>query len=216
MAHIRSEIRQPDAGRRPADPLFDCRLFLGMAEAFDRQSAEAALGLEDLTRAESRMLGELRGEGISPAGLRVRALPEDDALGYMLPRRMRAWAGLYLSAPPDRGVFITLAAEVIDHLAEFCGPDGLLRIGTVSAPASRSDFLQQLESMADSGAAEKMAPAAAREETGSPDASPPRIKLYLAPGRRAEEFFAPFSPAGIRPRSAAQPFPHTLIGLLAR
>jgi len=214
VGRIRSDIRRSDAARPGADPLFDCRLFLGIAEAFDRQMAETAQSLGNLEEAESRMLSELRGEKAFPLRRMDGAEQGTDALIYMVPRRIRAWAGLYLSAPLPNAVFVTLARDVIEHLTEMFGQDRMRYIGTVSPPESRNTLMQQLE--AEAGAprppAEGSVPAGKNEAL--PDSRDFQLEIYLAPDQRPEKFFAAFSPPGIGPPAPPESFRHTLIGLL--
>jgi hypothetical protein len=214
VARIRSDIRRSDTARPGANPLFDCRLFLGIAEAFDRQMAETARSLGNLEKAESRMLSELRGETALPLRRTAGAEQGMDALIYMVPRRIRAWAGLYLSAPLPNAVFITLARDVIGHLTEMCGQDQMRHIGTIPPPKSRSTLMQQLEATAGAPRppAEISVPAGKNEAL--PDSRDFQLEIYLAPDRRPEKFFAAFSPPGIDPPAPPASFRHTLIGLL--
>ena len=212
VARIRAEIRRSDTARGPQDPLFDCRLFLGMAEAFDRQMIETARQLEKIEKAESRMLEALKGSDAPARERDAGRPPETDALHYMLPQRIRAWAGLYLAAPLPNAVFATLSAEAVDQLAETPGAEGLHRLGSVSPPASRPDFMRQLAALADGGAAAETAFPAAGSEAGAADG--PRLELYRVDGCRAEAFWAAFAPRGIAVQPAAESFRHTLVGLL--
>ncbi len=211
-AHIRSEIRRGDPAAPAADPLFDCRLFLGMAETFDHQTAETAQRLANLENAESRMLGQLRGETQIPLRPSAHAEAVRDALTYMLPRRIRAWSGLYLSAPRPTGIFITLARDVIDHLAEICGPDRIRCMGTIAPPETRSVLIEQLEAAAAAPRPEGALPIGAEGAPGGSGDS--RLEIYLAPDRKPEKFFAVFSPRGMQPAPMPVSSRHTLVGLL--
>ncbi len=215
VARIRAEIRRSDTGRVTQDPLFDCRLFLGMAEAFDRQTAETARELEKLERAESRMLEALKGEGEAGRGYGARRPPEADALLYMLPRRIRAWAGLYLAAPLPNAVFVTLSAEAVDQLAETPGAAAPDRLGSVSPPASRNALARQLAALAAGDTPADAGLPAGGDTAADTDGPQPRLELYRVADRRAEVFWAAFAPRGIAPQPAAQSFRHTLIGLLS-
>ncbi len=213
VARIRAEIRRSDTARGPQDPLFDCRLFLGMAEAFDRQMTETARQLEKLEKAESRMLEALKGRDAAPARAPGGGRPpETDVLHYMLTRRIRAWAGLYLAAPLPNAVFVTLSAEAVDQLSETPGAEGLHHQCSVCPPASRPDFMRQLAALAAGDASTEAAFPASGNEAGAADG--PRLELYRVDGCRAEAFWAAFAPRGIAMQPAAESFRHTLVGLL--
>ena len=113
VARIQSQIRRGDLKQAASDPLFDCRLFLGIAQEFDRQMAELARSLETFRKAEVRMMRELKGEmetapakagEFSPAnhiaGLHDPQTPQ--GLGRSLPQSPAArwhfhhqWSGCY-------------------------------------------------------------------------------------------------------------------------
>ena len=214
VARIRSQIRRGDSPPPAADPLFDCRLFLGIAQEFDRQMAETARGLENLGAAEARMMRELKGETATESAKTEGSVPPAASLAYMMPRRIKAWTGLYLSAPLRHGIFITPVPDVIDHLTEIGDPGRIHHVGTFAPPESRDVLNRQLESAAGTSWPRKGLNLSISGQEAPSGTGDPQLEIYMVPNETPEEFFASFSPPGIKPSLVEGQFRHTLMGIL--
>ena len=215
VARIQSQIRRGDLKQAASDPLFDCRLFLGIAQEFDRQMAESARSLETFRKAEVRMMRELKGEMETAPAKAGDSVPLTTSLAYMIPRRLKAWAALYLRAPLRDGIFITSGPDVIDHITTIGVPGRIHRIGTLVPPKSRNILIQRLES-----AVNAPWPHGGQDPPITGDKSPLnqqdlRLAVYMVPDVSPEHFFATFAPTGINPPSAQGQLRHTLIAMPA-
>ena len=98
VARIRSEIRKGASGSDDAalDRLTRARLFLLMAEHYDRQRQELETDLEAFETMETAMLSALRDENPETGPL-AAAVPGgiEDPGRFMVEERIRAWARLY-------------------------------------------------------------------------------------------------------------------------
>jgi hypothetical protein len=129
VAHIRSEIRggsRTAAAQPEPDPVFGDRLFLRLAEAFDRHQSAIATDLEACRRQEAEMLTTLMGDDSqTPAPvLADPAPPGRDPGSYMTRRRLGAWRRLAENAPelqPQTDppiLWLTTSRAVFDELIE--------------------------------------------------------------------------------------------------
>lgn len=119
---LRSEILRHGAGaqngRDPADGLFQARVFLHMAQAFDRQQHElqqALAAIDDRQQAMLRELGDF--EDLPPSASR-RPTPAPDPGAHMTARRLAAWAQLALQAPASDAVLLTDSPAAWDLLTD--------------------------------------------------------------------------------------------------
>ncbi len=117
VSQIRSRLRQAD-GTAESGSLMPARVFLHLAQEFDRQSWELQ---RDLTRHEklsAELLHALTGED-DPSG---RARDHSPALGpagpedHLWERRLAAWARLFLCRAYPSPVFVTSSAAVVAHV----------------------------------------------------------------------------------------------------
>ncbi|MDJ0781020.1 MAG: hypothetical protein QNJ22_03570 [Desulfosarcinaceae bacterium] len=107
----------------PEDPVFDARLFLAMAEAYDRDSAQAARQLQALQALEMEVLQEMHAETqtnarIGPPTAALAAAEDRGAL--MTSERLRAWATLASQDVAAPALMVTDSRAVADELLEFC------------------------------------------------------------------------------------------------
>jgi len=106
------------------DPVFIARLFLLMAQAFDRQAAELENDLAATDHTAQQMFAKIRGQGGdsgSASGFsddRVGAGAPEDPGGYMPDARIRAWLRLAEQDPDCPQVWITTSPAVIAAVDE--------------------------------------------------------------------------------------------------
>jgi hypothetical protein len=119
---IRSEILRHSAGAKtgpdPADALFQARLFLQMAQAFDRQQRELQQALEAIDGRQQAMLRELGDFDAPPPAPSARLGPAPDPGAHMTVERLAAWAHLALQAPAPDAVLLTDSPAAWDLLAD--------------------------------------------------------------------------------------------------
>lgn len=119
-AQIRAEIKRERGAIRPdhsAERLFGFRLFLALAQDFDEKSDEINQEFDAIQEIEREVLNDLKGEGHVPPEIRGSA-GLMDSIDYMLPERMKNWAGLFLTNPVDSGIFVTSSRSVVDCLID--------------------------------------------------------------------------------------------------
>jgi hypothetical protein len=119
---LRAEILGQGAGAKhdpdPADALFQARVFLQMAQAFDRQQHELHQALAAVDDRQQAMLRELGDYEKLPPGASRRPAPAPDPGAHMTAERVAAWARLALQAPPSDAVLLTGSPAAWDLLAD--------------------------------------------------------------------------------------------------
>ena len=99
-SRIRSDIlHYQDASPDPAhDPVFNARLFLEIAAAYDAQQAELNCDFTKIQNLEKRFMAALgdHTEMEEPVSLGNLSLFQDDPGDFMLAERLQAWSTLFL------------------------------------------------------------------------------------------------------------------------
>lgn len=124
VGRLRHQILAGGAPEAPgaADPLFDARLFLAMAEAYDGDNDNAALQLEKLQAVEEAVLREMHagtqaGAKIGPPTAAIAA--GEDRGAFMPGERLRAWAILAARDVDFAPLLVTdsptAAAELLEY-----------------------------------------------------------------------------------------------------
>ena len=158
---LRAEIlRHGDSvknGPHPADALFQARVFLQMAQAFDRQQHELQQALAAIDGRQQVMLRELGDYDELPPGSSRRIAPAPDPGAHMTAERLAAWARLALQAPESDAVLLTNSPATWDLLADrFPATVALAQWPVASGPSSdgaavarwRADVLTVLDGLA--------------------------------------------------------------------
>ncbi len=122
-AQIVAEVKRRALPTDPAselDPLVPARLFLHLAQEFDRQSLELQSELEGLDRRTAQLFESLKGRASTvEAAPAVRGAGESDAhADYLIANRMSAWSRLFLSRPCPSAVFVTHHAAAVALVVE--------------------------------------------------------------------------------------------------
>jgi hypothetical protein len=108
----------PARGPTESDRLMPTRVFLHLAQEFDRQSCEIQRDLARHEKLSAELLHALTGENEPSAGGRNQcpafgpAAHED----HLWESRLAAWARLFLCQPCPSPVFVTSSAAVADHV----------------------------------------------------------------------------------------------------
>jgi hypothetical protein len=199
-ARIAAEVKR---GTLPADEasgsegLVAARLFLHLAQEFDRQSQELEGELEGLDQRRAALFAALRGRAgvpFRPPGP-GRAGQTAAHAGYLTGGRVNAWARLYLSRPYPSPVFVTdhpdAAAQVLEKIPSAHrvapGQGELPALGAFCADGPPSgDLMAELLALA----AESVRPAAAADDGGG------LRGIYVLPGVAPHPLWAGFAPGG--------------------
>jgi hypothetical protein len=132
----------------PADPYFDARLFMAMAEAYDIDNEKAAAMLIGLQTKEADVLRGLHGEEDPAAriGLPAAAIAAaEDRGAFMTARRLRAWTILVSQEPVLAPVLVTDSLEVGAELLERChGAPEVDLVLPNHGEGDRAEFRQRL------------------------------------------------------------------------
>ncbi len=196
VARIRAQIRKGGAGDESGavDPLTRARLFLMMAESYDRQHMDLETDLEKLDALEGSMLAELHEGGTDRNPESRPHLPAADPGGFMTEERVRAWARLYLASGPayvQRPVFATTSRVVLETVIE--------AVSETEAPITASIAASGAEA-AEAAVEALFTDGTIAEDAGDPADGRPLLSLHYLPGVEPERFFARFlkaeAPAG--------------------
>ncbi len=123
VQQIRSDVRRRAAGEAempPPDYLFNARMFLSIAQAYDEQHMALDSDLADLQALEQEMLKNIRGsEDDEDQEMAARlARSHEDAGEYLTESRIRAWARLALHDPEAGGLYVTDSRAVLDWITD--------------------------------------------------------------------------------------------------
>ncbi|UCF93220.1 MAG: hypothetical protein JSW39_03405 [Desulfobacterales bacterium] len=114
--------RSPPQGSAvaPSDRLFCARLFLALAQEYDRQSYEIERDLRRYDQLAQGLINDLKGEDeLFIAGSRRKAdLRSEDPAQSMFMERLEAWACLMRNDSAPGGLFVTNSRLVCEHLIE--------------------------------------------------------------------------------------------------
>lgn len=199
-SRIRQNIRDiGDGGEKeePADPVFEARLFLEMAQELDRQNNELERSLDDLSVKENSMLEELlRGDqdhrNIEPV---KRPGSAADPGAYMTANRIRAWWKLAREGSEACNLLVTESRAVIEYLIEngpgmeqtgLSGRLPLRQAADRDLPAWQDRFLEYLQRLVFKSNAGAGAPATPAVKPGE---AAVQVSLYRFEGGGADAFF---------------------------
>jgi hypothetical protein len=108
------------ASSKEANPIFLARIFLYLAQEFDRQCREIARELSWSRQKTQDLLQALTMEADSAAGpFEQNPLDRaDDAAQYMIPERLEAWTRLFFRDTVASVIFLTHSQTVLDYLRD--------------------------------------------------------------------------------------------------
>lgn len=225
VQQIRTDIRRGPAprggtGLTAADRLFGARVFLQLAQAFDRQTWELDHRLQAHAGAAKALMRTLRGEeGGTPADTPDVRWETWDAvsLDYLSDERLAAWSRLRQQDPETAGIFISASRPAVEALLERRAAAAQIAHWRLSADAPaearrawRAALLPALERLVREGGA----PAAGA--LPAPPAGDGRVALtlYRLPDTAAAALFA-IPGVGARGVSTAPDGRQTILGLLS-
>jgi hypothetical protein len=209
---------QPEGDAEAQNPIFEARLFLAMAEAYDSDNENAALQLKMLQAVEDEALRELHGTAVADAkiGPSTAAIAAaEDRGAFMTATRLRAWSILASQGDDLPPLLVTdspaVAAEILEHYKG----GGLERpILTLQLPPEgdgdhtilQARFLAWLDRVVAAESPDSLFSPTAVDLTaraGDPSLSPferPFIGLYLLEGYPWERLLGSLMPRELAPR----------------
>ena len=137
-SHIQSDIlHYQDSPKDPAsDPVFNARLFLEIAAAYDAQQSELNCDLAKIQNLEKRFMAALgdNAESDEPVPIGNQPLFQEDSAGFMLSERLQAWSILFLQDKMQRkadDLWVTSRLSVIEWIREEIGMEQVLEINCI-------------------------------------------------------------------------------------
>ncbi|MFH0994477.1 MAG: hypothetical protein V1844_03145 [Pseudomonadota bacterium] len=137
-SRIRSDILQyQDSPPDPApDPVFNARLFLEIAAAYDAQQAELNCDFTKIRNLEKRFMAALgdHAEMEEPVSLGNLPLFQDDPGDFMLAERLQAWSILFLQDLRQRmagDLWVTSRPSVVEWIRDEFGLEQVLEINCI-------------------------------------------------------------------------------------
>ncbi len=164
-SQIQSDILQyQDASAEPAaDPVFNARLFLEIAAAYDAQQAGLNCDLANVRILEKRFIAALgdAAEMEEPPPIGNLPLVQEDPADFMIAERLQAWSLLLLQDRRQRTAnepWVTCRLSVIEWIQNEIGMEQVLEINCIPIPKiidentrfwqeSIQDYLAQLQKM---------------------------------------------------------------------
>ena len=118
-ADIKKQVYGKTGSRAP-ELLLAARLFLYLAQEFDRQNQEVARDLIRHRQQEAELIRQLKMEddSLSAEFQKQAVLIPDDFAGYMVLDRLEAWARILLEDADISGIFITHIPAVLQELLD--------------------------------------------------------------------------------------------------
>ena len=137
-SRIRSDIlHYQDSPPDPApDPVFNARLFLEIAAAYDAQQAELNCDLIKIRNLEKRFMVALGDHAEMEEAVPLDNLPhfQDDPCDFMLAERLQAWSILFLQDRRQRtaeDLWVTSRLSVVEWIRDEIGMEQVLEINCI-------------------------------------------------------------------------------------
>lgn len=171
LSRIRSDIRQwakaeSEPVKEAKDPVFAARLFLSVAQAYDREQWEVDAGFAGLRDLEDSLLKSIHGES-EAAGSSLTA-PVQDLGALMTDLRLWAWSRLWAADPEASNLLITDSREVFEATMDplFDSPclDRFDIVWPLSASAPRDELDRFLKDLSEGNADPAQAPQPAEKD----------------------------------------------------
>lgn len=224
LAEVKAKIQGGSTGKI-TDPTLKARIFLCLAQEFDRQNHEIANELYRFHQENADLLRQLKMEEDSLADeLQPVPLP-DPFTDFMVSDRLEAWTRIYRRDPEAPGLFVTHSRAVMAHLLEK-STTAVKVMHSESIPldigksAAGKSWQQKLALNLAAWVENEQPPEAAElpEYMEFPVAEATvSLQVYLVPHQIPREFFAGCSELNdAEPSDQTGKFKHTLIALIER
>ena len=229
-SQIAAELKALSQGRSSltaTDPIFLARVFLYLAQEFDRQNQEVARDLKRHRQQEAKLIRQLKMEDDSlTAEFQKEAVPApDDSADSMVLDRLKAWTRILLKGTDISGVFITHIPAVLQELLDKTPTaEKLLSLESIptrsAMTAETTPWRQKLVSDLAHIVEHKWSPNICRpfDHPGFPAAANTvSLNVYLVPDQTPRYFFSRCAQIHLPDEDASHPggrLKNTLIGLI--
>jgi hypothetical protein len=114
------KIRKQIPAKKKSDPLFQAKLFLHMAQEYDRENERLSEDLMNIEAMEEGFMKDLKGENNDDQAGAVapKKWNKGDPGHYMTTERINAWVSLMLHDPLTYSLLITTSRAVLKHLLD--------------------------------------------------------------------------------------------------
>jgi len=226
MADIKEQVYGKPGAKAP-EPLLAARLFLYLAQEYDRHNQEVARDLQRHRQQEAELIRQLKMEDDSlTAEFQKEALQTvDDSAGYMVLDRLEAWTRILLEDADISGIFITHIPAVLQELLDKTPTaENLLHLECIPTSTAMTaepiPWRQKLVSDLAHMVGHKWLPTKGRP-FDQPDfpavTNTVSLSVYLVPEQRPRDFFSHCVQIQTPDRNAADAggrLKNTLIGLI--
>jgi hypothetical protein len=226
VADIKEQVHGKSASRAP-EPILAARLFLYLAQEFDRQNQEIARDLKRHRQQEAELIRQLKMEDDSlTAEFQKEAVQiPDDSADYMVLDRLEAWTRILLEDTDISGIFITHIQAVLQELLDKTATaEKLLSLESIptctAMTAELSPWRQKLVSDLAHMVEHKWSPTKDRpfDQPDFPAAvNTVSLSVYLVPDQAPRDFFSRCAQIHLPDRNASHPggrLKNSLIGLI--
>ncbi|UCD79554.1 MAG: hypothetical protein JSW26_29885 [Desulfobacterales bacterium] len=117
LAEIKEKIQGSSPGKT-TDATLTARIFLCLAQEFDRQNQEAAHEIYQYHQRNADLIRQLKMEEDPLADQLQRDPLPDLSTDYMVSDRMKAWTRIFRRDKDESGLFVTHSPAVMEHLLE--------------------------------------------------------------------------------------------------
>lgn len=149
-AELRSDIFRGEPRVDAADPMFNARLFLALAQEYDMQQADLQTELQAAEASRRQMLAALQGDAEAREDFSASGMQTDPG-HYLTERRISSWLRLLTAEGDPSRIWLTSSSAVFDHLLEFLSEARQVAhlSGLPKTEAFASEFNTYLSALAD-------------------------------------------------------------------
>jgi hypothetical protein len=227
-ADLKNIGKQIHAEKKP-DPLFHVKLFLHMAQEYDRQKEELNQDLMDIEAVEYDFMKDLKWEDDDDHARAVarKKLEKDDPGHFMTTERLKAWISLMLKDPQGSALFTTTSRAVMEHLMDIMPEmEQVIRFNAVTMGVDedktlsnwRNDLLETLKKLALENWPVPMEDLSHLTEISGMKRNA-ALTIYIVPNKSPQDCFADYVESDAHldePAKTELRFKNTLIGFIEK
>ena len=194
---IKADIKQgmSNPAEMKEDHLLNARVFLHLAQEFDKQNDEIRQGLFLCEEMEQKLINDIMGIDKNNADQnKLKEFSPDSSDNFIIEKRIVSWSGLFMHEKECAPLFITTSMEAIEYLTGKAGGAG--KILTINADKPEADgFLDKIDDMArnvwEPSTTTPHMKTGSLQDTGAPGIETSDIlTFYIIPDKTPHEIFA--------------------------
>lgn len=194
---IKADIKQgmSNPAEMKEDHLLNARVFLHLAQEFDKQNNEIRQGLLLCEEIEQKLINDIMGIDKNNADQnKPNEFLPDSSDNFMIEQRIAAWSKLFMHEKECAPLFITTSMHAIEYLTDKAGGAG--RVFTINADKPEGDnFLDTINDMArnvwePSTTIPHIKTRSLQEADNLGMETSNRLTFYIIPDKTPHEFFA--------------------------